>query len=146
MIANAALFYGLVRALGEQDRPIWTQMTFSAAEENFHTAARDGIEARLYWPGLGEISVTDLVLNHLLATAADGLDRFGVAPPVRDRLLGIIESRCATGLNGAAWQAETVAKLQDDRQLDRITALHAMLSRYCEHMRGGSPVHTWPIG
>ncbi len=146
MIANAALFYGLVRALGEQDRPIWTQMTFSAAEENFHTAARDGIESRLYWPGLGELSAPDLVLRHLLPAAYDGLDRFGVDPAVRDRLLGIIEGRCTTGLNGAQWQAETVTKLQDDQQLDRGPALHAMLNRYCEHMREGTPVHTWPIG
>ncbi|GAA4210257.1 glutamate--cysteine ligase [Actinocatenispora rupis] len=146
MVANAALFYGLVRAFSEQDRPIWTQMTFSAAEENFHTAARDGIESRLYWPGIGEVSVTDLVLKHLLPAAYDGLDRFGVDPGVRDRLLGIIEGRCITGLNGAQWQAETVTKLQDDRQLDRVPALHAMLQRYVEHMRAGSPVHTWPIG
>ncbi|MGA8117427.1 MAG: glutamate--cysteine ligase [Actinocatenispora sp.] len=146
MIANAALFYGLVRTLGEQDRPIWTQMTFSAAEENFHTAARDGIESRLYWPGIGEVSATDLVLRHLLPAAYDGLDRFGVDPAVRDRLLGIIEGRCTTGLNGAQWQAETVTKLQDDQQLDRFGALHAMLQRYCEHMREGDPVHTWAIG
>ena len=146
MVANAALFYGLVRALGEQDRPIWTQMTFSAAEENFHTAARYGVDARLYWPGLGEIAVTDLVLSHLLPLAADGLDRFGVDPAVRDRLLGIIEARCTTGLNGAAWQVETVTKLQDDRQLSRTAALHTMLRRYGEHTRAGEPVHTWPVG
>ena len=146
MIANGALFYGLVRALGEQDRPIWTQMTFSAAEENFHSAARDGIDARLYWPRIGEVSVTDLVLKHLLPAAYEGLDRFGVDPEVRDRLLGIIEARCRTGLNGAVWQTETVTKLQDDRQLDRVDALREMFQRYRELMLAGDPVHTWPIG
>jgi len=146
MVANAAFFYGLVRQLSEQDRPIWTQMTFSSAEENFHTAARDGIESRLYWPGLGEVSATELVLRHLLPLAYQGLDAFGVDAAVRDRLLGIIEGRCRTGLNGAQWQAETVTKLQDDRQLDRDRALSAMLKRYCEHMRAGEPVHTWPVG
>ena len=34
----------------------------------------------LYWPRLGEIPVTDLVLDVLLPTAAAGLDRFGVDP------------------------------------------------------------------
>jgi gamma-glutamyl:cysteine ligase YbdK (ATP-grasp superfamily) len=146
MVANAAFFYGAVRQLCEQDRPIWTQMTFSSAEENFHAAARDGIESRLLWPALGEVSATELVLNHLLPLAYQGLDEFGVDPAVRDRLLGIIEGRCRTGLNGAQWQVETVAKLEDDRQLDRRQALSAMMQRYCEHMRDGEPVHTWPIG
>ncbi|GIL24814.1 glutamate-cysteine ligase family protein [Actinocatenispora comari] len=146
MVANAAFFYGVVRQLCEQDRPIWTQMTFSSAEENFHTAARDGIESRLLWPALGEVPATELVLEHLLPLAYQGLDEFGVDAAVRDRLLGIIEGRCRTGLNGAQWQVETVAKLEDDRQLDRHQALAAMLQRYCEHMRDGNPVHTWPIG
>ena len=35
-IANGAFYFGLVRALAESDRPLWSQMSFSAAEENFH--------------------------------------------------------------------------------------------------------------
>ena len=34
-MANAAFFAGLVRALADDDRPIWTQMSFQAANENF---------------------------------------------------------------------------------------------------------------
>ena len=50
-LANAAFYYGLVRVLADEDRPLWTQMSFSAAEENFHACAREGIDARVYWPG-----------------------------------------------------------------------------------------------
>ena len=92
-IANAAFYYGLVRALAEAERPIWTQMSFSAAEENFHTGARHGIAASMFWPGLGYLPVTELVLRRLLPLAHDGLDRWGVSPSERDRLLGIIEQR-----------------------------------------------------
>ena len=53
IIANGAFYYGLVRVLAEADRPVWTRMSFSAAEENFHTCARHGIDAQVYWPGLG---------------------------------------------------------------------------------------------
>src|SRR5690348_16484922 len=53
-VANAAFYFGVARALAESDRPVWSQMSFSAAEENFHLAARDGIGARIYWPGLGQ--------------------------------------------------------------------------------------------
>ena len=41
-LANAAFYYGLVRVLAEEERPLWSQMSFSAAEENFHAGARDG--------------------------------------------------------------------------------------------------------
>ena len=48
IMANGAFYFGLVRALAEADRPMWSQMSFSAAEENFHAGARHGIDA----PGL----------------------------------------------------------------------------------------------
>ena len=57
-VANAAFYYGLVRVLVEDDRPVWTAMSFQAAEENFYAGARDGIDARLYWPGVGEAPAT----------------------------------------------------------------------------------------
>ncbi len=51
---------------------------------------------------------------------------WGVDPGVRDRLLGIIEGRCVSGINGATWQVRTLHELQR-AGLDRITALHRML-------------------
>jgi gamma-glutamyl:cysteine ligase YbdK (ATP-grasp superfamily) len=145
MLANAAFYFGLTRELAEADRPIWSQLTFSAAEENFHAAARRGIDATIYWPRLGEIHVTDLVLERLLPKAYEGLDRFGVDPAQRDRLLGIIERRCATGRNGAVWQAEAVSAAERRRSLDRGAALRDMVLRYAEHQRTNEPVHTWPV-
>ena len=88
--------------------------------------------------------MTDLVLDVLLPQAADGLDRFGVAPAQRDHLLGIIEDRCRTGRNGAVWQTETVRYLEE-HGLQRILALREMTRRYAEHARTGSPVHEWPV-
>jgi gamma-glutamyl:cysteine ligase YbdK (ATP-grasp superfamily) len=143
MLANAALYFGLARELAEADRPVWSQLTFSSAEENFHAAARRGIGTAVYWPRLGELPVTDLVLDVLLPKAYAGLDRFGVAPGHRDRLLGIIEQRCRTRRNGAVWQAETV-RAAERRGMDRPAALHEMLQRYGELQRTNEPVHTWP--
>ena len=145
MLANAAFYFGLARGLAESDRPIWSQLTFSSAEENFHAAARRGMDAVLHWPRLGEVPVTKLVLDTLLPKAAIGLDRFGVAPAERDRLLGIIEERCRTGRNGAVWQTETVWAAQRHRNLDRDAALHHMANRYAELQRTNEPVHTWPV-
>jgi len=142
-IANAAFYYGLVRTLAEAERPVWTQMSFSAAEENFHTGARHGIAAQVFWPGLGYVPVTELVLRRLLPMARDGLDAWGVSPGERDRLLGIIEQRCLTSRNGAQWQVDTLHALEADG-LDRQDALHEMLRRYLPPMHANIPVHEWP--
>ena len=144
ILANAAFYYGLVRTLADEDRPIWSQMSFSAAEENFHAGARDGIEARVYWPGVGEVPATELVLRRLLPMAHRGLERWGIDAGDRDRLLGIIERRCVTHRNGAAWQAAEFHRLYEDRQLDRADALREMTLRYREHMHSNVPVHDWP--
>jgi gamma-glutamyl:cysteine ligase YbdK (ATP-grasp superfamily) len=143
IMANAAFYYGLVRALAEAQRPIWTQMSFAAAAENLHEAARNGMDARLYWPGLGEVPVAELVLRRLLPLASDGLARWGVNPAHTDRLLGIVEERCLTGQTGAAWQIATTAALQRSGA-DRPKALRQMTHRYIEHMHANEPVHTWP--
>src|SRR5271165_1731447 len=87
VMANAAFYYGLVRVLAESERPIWTQLSFVTAAENLHEAARSGLGAKVYWPGLGEAPVAELVLRRLLPMAHDGLERWGVNPAHADRLL-----------------------------------------------------------
>jgi hypothetical protein len=145
-VANGAFYYGLVRMLAEAERPIWTQMSFSAAEENFHSCARHGIAASVFWPGLGYVPVAELVLRRLLPLAHEGLDRWGVSAGERDRLLRIIEQRCLTGRNGATWQVETLHALEGEGHLDRQAALHEMLHRYLPPMHENVPVHEWPVG
>jgi len=142
MMANSAFYYGLLRFLSEEDRPLWTKMSFTAAQDNFLEAARNGMAARLYWPGLGEVTADELVLRKLLPMADEGLQRWQVDAAVRDRFLGVIEGRAKTGRNGAAWQVETVRGLEESG-LDRPTALAQMLRRYCTHMHSNAPVHTW---
>jgi hypothetical protein len=145
ILANAAFYYGLIRVLVEEERPIWSQMSFATAEENFHAGAREGIDARVYWPGVGEVPVTELVLRRLLPMARDGLERWGVDGADADRLLGIIEQRCLKMRNGAAWQAATFHRLYDEKGLDRDEALREMTLRYRDHMHSNEPVHTWPV-
>ncbi|MGI8572967.1 MAG: glutamate--cysteine ligase [Solirubrobacteraceae bacterium] len=145
ILANAAFYYGLIRVLVEEERPIWSQMSFTAAEENFHSGARDGIEAPIYWPGVGEVRVAELVLRRLLPMAHEGLDRWGVASHDRDRLLGVIERRCATLRNGASWQSAAFHRVLDDHGRDRLAALREMTVRYRDHMHTNEPVHTWPL-
>ena len=140
MVANAAFYFGLVRAIAENDRPLWSQLSFSTAEENFHTAARDGIDAQLYWPGVGQVPATELVLRRLLPLAHHGLEAWGVEASVRDRLLGVIEGRCITGVTGATW---FVNRVHERAGMERYDALRATLREYREAMHANEPVHTW---
>jgi len=144
-MANAAFYFGLVRALATSPRPLWSAMSFAAAEENFHTAARFGIDAQLYWPGLGQAPATEIVLRRLLPQARLGLAAWGVDTEVAERLLGVIEQRCLTGVNGAEWFVRRVdarsAGAAGEEQ--RHEALRATLVDYRERMHANLPVHSW---
>jgi gamma-glutamyl:cysteine ligase YbdK (ATP-grasp superfamily) len=144
VMANAAFYFGLVRMLAQAERPVWTQMSFAAAAENLHTAAKHGIDAVLYWPGAGDVPVTELVLRRLLPLAREGLAGWGVADVYADRLLGVIEQRCLTSQTGASWQIGTVAAL--GRSVDRDEALRQMTQLYTDNMHTNAPAHTWHIG
>ncbi|MEU8956687.1 glutamate--cysteine ligase [Streptomyces sp. NPDC048518] len=151
VIANAAFYYGLVRALAEEARPVWTRLPFEAAARNFDVACRDGIDATLQWPrrgrlgGTAEVAAVDLVRDELLPLAAAGLDAWGVEAADRDLYLGVIEERCRLRVNGASWQATTYHRALE-AGMAREAALAATTQRYGELMHTGEPVHTWPVG
>ncbi len=140
-MANGAFYYGLIRALADEEPRPWENMSFPLAAANLRSGARHGMDAMVFWPGVGEVRVSDLVLEWLLPKAAAGLDRWGVDGVVRDRLLGIIEHRCRARQNGATWQSKTLHAIGGDRD----AALRAMVRRYLDHMHTNAPVHTWPI-
>jgi gamma-glutamyl:cysteine ligase YbdK (ATP-grasp superfamily) len=139
--ANAAFYYGLMRVLPYAERPIWSQMSFQAAEDNLGAAARHGLDARLYWPGMGEVPAAELILRRLLPMAREGLAKWDVNPSVADRLLAIIEGRCLSGRTGASWQVDRVRAHGGDRH----EALRAMTLDYIERMHTNEPVHTWDV-
>lgn len=151
VVANAAFYYGLVRTLADESRPVWKRMSFADAEHNFDTACRQGIDAELRWPrsgrsgGMATVPAVRLVLDELLPLAAAGLDAWHIEPRDRDFYLGVIEERCRRRVNGASWQADTFHRYLDSG-LDRPAALAATTRRYRELMLTGEPVHTWPAG
>ncbi len=145
VLANAALYYGLVRELAETDPPVWSRMPFDAAAANLVAGARNGLEAVVFWPGYGDVPVTELTLRHLLPLAASGLQRLGVSAADAGRMLSTIEQRCLVRQNGASWQVAFVRRIQDQGQADRGEALRIMTQDYIGLMNTKEPVHTWPI-
>jgi hypothetical protein len=144
VLANAAFFFGSMRGLAELDRPVWSQLSFHAAQENFYAGARLGMDSHLYWPGVGWARPDELVLRTLLPLAHQGLRSCGMSDAARERYLTVIEQRCATRRTGASWQRKAVQTLTN-RGADRPTALAGMLRGYIEHMHSNQPVHTWPL-
>jgi gamma-glutamyl:cysteine ligase YbdK (ATP-grasp superfamily) len=163
ILANAAFYYGAVRSLAEQSRPVWTRLPFELAAENFHAAARYGMDAELWWPaasrlpglsgvpgrvpgrgGIRRVPAARLIAEELLPLARRGLDAWRVEPVDRDQYLGIVAERCRRGVNGASWQSAAYRRLRADG-LEREPALAEMTRRYMARMRSGRPVHTWPV-
>ncbi len=144
VLANAAFYYGAVKMLAAEDRPVWTKMSFDAAKTNFDAGARYGTDAVFYWPGFGEVTWDELLLRHLLPLAEEGLSRWGVSVKTRDRYLGIVEDRCKLRRNGSWWQSETVRRLEEFG-LNRDQALTEMLRLYSAGMHSNEPVHTWEL-
>ncbi|MEX2621603.1 MAG: hypothetical protein WD250_15410 [Egibacteraceae bacterium] len=142
--ANIALYYGLLAGLAAEDPPVWEQMSFEAATDNFFSAARYGLGAKLYWPRVGAaVPVSELIVRHLLPVAAAGLRAWDVDESEIDRYLGIIEERVVAGQNGAAWQIATYRRLLDE-DLERAEAAAQLVRRYQSLSEIGAPVHTWP--
>ncbi|MGP3967731.1 glutamate--cysteine ligase [Streptomyces sp. 6N223] len=146
-VANAAFYYGLVRALTDQPDPVWRRLPFAAAEGNFLAACRHGIDAELSWPdaeGPRRLPAVRLIREHLLPLAAQGLDACGVAATDRDHYLSVIEERCRRGVTGAAWQT-LVYHREVAGGADRATALRRLVERYGALSRTDAPVHSWPV-
>ncbi|WP_446040932.1 glutamate--cysteine ligase [Streptomyces sp. SID1121] len=136
MVANTALLTGLV--LDRAARESRSELPFALARENFYTAARDGMAARLWWPsGSGapvRVTARDLVAA-LLPQAAAGLADAGVADHEARRWLGVVEARVRAGRSGAHWQRRAHRVLGSDT----ATARH-----YLRLSATGAPVHSWP--
>ncbi|WP_273415759.1 glutamate-cysteine ligase family protein [Corynebacterium appendicis] len=146
IIADAAFYYGLVEFLSEQTRPVWSRLTFENARDNFYAGAREGIGATMTWPTLGRIDVSNLVLNHLLDQAHEGLRSLDVDEELADKYLKVIEGRAWHRQNGATWQLDMLDKIGAGTKPgtpERQVALAKVLRIYLENQRKGTPVHTW---
>ena len=147
IVADAAFYYGLVKYLSNQARPVWSRLPFSDADANFNAGARDGLFARMKWPRLGKVSVSELVREHLLDYSRRGLESLDVDKDLIETYLGIIQARTKTRQNGATWQLTALANtggshLEPDSP-QRREAIARMLAAYLENQKTGEPVHTW---
>lgn len=137
MIANAALYYGLVRALAARPDAVEMRLPFVAARANFYAAARHGLQAELIWLDGKPHAARDLLLDAGLPLARQGLRDFGLSDAEIEHYLGVVEARVRTGRTGAAWQLQRLARVDGDP--------HRMMDDYLDNQRAGAPVHEWAL-
>ena len=100
--------------------------------------------ARVYWPGVGEVAATELVLRRLLPMAHEGLERWGVESDEATRLLDDHRAALRPAVATARRGSSTGSPPARRRGADRAEALRLTLQDYRELMHANEPVHTWP--
>ena len=142
-VANTAFFVGLMLALPGEIGSISRLMTFDDVKANFHAAARHGLNAQFRWLKNQTLSATELILDHLLPIARQGLKHANVDAGDIKHYLGIIEARVRTGQTGAQWMLKSLSSFDDFRpkEVRQRILTSTMLTRQKEN----NPVHDWPL-
>jgi hypothetical protein len=137
VIANAALYFGLMQTFTHSEIPLETQIPFARARDNFYAAARDGLDANVGWCEDHKGTVRSLILGQLLPLARRGLEALEIDAADIDRYLGIIESRLHRSTTGAAWQRAYVGR--------HGAGMQALTEAYYLRQQQGLPVHEWTL-
>lgn len=136
-VANAAFYFGSVRALSRAVTPLEQQLSFLQARDNFYQAAEYGFQAEIPWTDGRRIPIPRLILDQLLPLARDGLRDLGVDRAEIDHWLGIIEQRTRTKRTAAAWQRAWTARFGPD--------MAALTEAYLAHQANDKPIHEWTL-
>jgi len=145
MMATAAYSIGLIEGLSQQINSILPGIPFRYAEHNFYRAAKDGLDAKLFWPNFDANSISEKpvteILEELLPVAETGLRHLTIDQDDIAIYLGIVQETLQKRQNGAIWQLQTLAKLE--QKSDRSTALKKLVQHYQRNYLGGVPVCHW---
>ncbi|HRC87462.1 MAG TPA: glutamate-cysteine ligase family protein, partial [Thermoanaerobaculia bacterium] len=142
-MANAALWYGLMRGVPLAYGDITKKLAFGTARENFTAAARLGSGAQLDWPDHPNIPAQQLLAEELLPLARHGLADLGIEGGSIDRYLGVIEERVRRLRTGAVWQVYSWDEL--GTQGSRTERLAALTASMLSQQREGKPVSEWKL-
>lgn len=145
MVANAALFIGLAEGLYEHVDELILATPYKYLEQNLHSAARSGMQAKLLWPSTQRMALEEqplsAVVEMLLPVAAQGLQSLGITDAERNRYLQCIEQRFERRQTGASWQLNQFEHLHRKHSRDR--ALREMLAHYARQSVCNIPVADW---
>jgi len=139
-IANFAFWVGLMKCRPAEYDDLPAVMDFRDAKSNFIKAARTGRESVLRWKG-EQIAARDLVSDHLLPIAQQGLANCGINSSDIDHYLSVIKERCK-GMTGAQWIIKNYRNLKKAHKKD--DAILMLTKSMYGNQETGHPVHQWP--
>jgi CBS domain-containing protein/gamma-glutamylcysteine synthetase len=141
-VANAAFWFGLMAGLSSKYEDITQLIHFEDARMNFGSAARMGLGAHYCWLNGRTHSAVNLICDHLLPLAYEGLEKRGIDSADAERYLSVIDKRVVSGRTGAQWQAISLGGMRGQGNLsERLNALTAAM---VERQKGEDPVAEWP--
>jgi gamma-glutamyl:cysteine ligase YbdK (ATP-grasp superfamily) len=136
VIANVAFFVGALHYYTHQKVPPGDRMEFDRVRESFYRAARDGLNAKVFWMEGREVPMRDLLLQELIPHAQKGLRDLGVSKEdIETFLEEIVVGRVQKMKNGALWQRHALERSGGD--------FRKMTEDYVLQQRAGLPVHEW---
>ncbi|MCP5024049.1 MAG: CBS domain-containing protein [bacterium] len=142
-MAGAALFFGLMVAMGEQHKDVRDSMVFDHAKANFMAAARYGLDAQFRWINGVPVTAQRLIMDQLLPMAREGLQEKKIDGASIDRYLGVLEERVACGRTGSQWVLDSLAQMGDSGTPDERH--RALTSATYARQQEGEPVHNWRL-
>ena len=142
-IANASFFYGMMSAMAQEIDDIRGKLSFEDVKSNFLAAAREGIRSQLHWFGDTHLTAQELILQHLLPMAREGLRSAKVDEGDIERYLGVIHDRVALRRTGARWALESISNMGTRGTQDQ--RLRCLVNSMIEQQVSGRPVSEWKL-
>lgn len=143
-VANAAFYFGLMAAVGDEYGAVAERMPFDDAKSNFVAAARLGLNAQFHWLDGKVYTASNLLLDQLLPLARAGLADRGIDADDIERYLGTIQARVETGQTGAQWALKSFASLKKSG-VARPDRLRCLVDGLTARQWTGEAVHTWSL-
>ncbi len=138
-VANAALWFGALKALSDELDDVRRHVAFGAVKENFLAAARLGPRAQLQWLGDATLPASELVTRELVPRARSGLEALGIRNG--GRYLDVIEERMLSRRTGCQWLLDSLAGMEGASTMTERTA--CLTAATIANQKEGKPVHTW---
>jgi len=142
-IANTAFFVGMMAGMAEKIDDVRELIPFDDIKANFMAAAREGIRAQMNWFGDTHLPAKELILEHLLPLAGEGLQKHGVDQKDIDRYLGIIRDRVTTRRTGSRWALESLNNMHGRGTNDQ--RLRCLVSSMVSQQSAGHPISDWKL-
>ncbi|MBX7145439.1 MAG: hypothetical protein K1X79_13400 [Oligoflexia bacterium] len=141
-IANAAFFWGLSYGLHvKYGGDISKVFPFEHAKANFYAAAKDGLEAKLYFPEERQQYTMAEKLDWLMGVARLGLETLGVERSDTDKYLGVMEARIRGGVTEADWMLSVLGHSASSDERVPENVLGALTRQIARASALNIPVH-----